>query len=359
MDEKGYVFTPTTLLLIIPIVIVAMAYSGIVNDLNMVSTMAVGGDVTSTTALNVFNAMEKGTSDAGRSAAFSATRKVIDERKFFSNTDFDITHNESASKRYIHNRTLIVMNDYIIQSCKDLETQTGRQIYLNNESVTNYTTQLIYYDDITITQENPYGFYINIKGGIPIRVTQKDQTYEGVTPPVKVFVSIQGLEDPYIWINTDFINSNLFFSYPEYDEGTSEPYNFDRTVIKNENPKRIEFLWYCLNGTNNPSDIGLRPYYFPDPHGLSYFDRLENRTNDTSTATNDAKLSSFILGDPLFNYHGSSYVSHLDHEYFAYPTKAPNVNAIQIGGDNMVDPSGYTFYLSDYYMNFFQLQTSY
>lgn len=42
MDEKGYVFTPTTLLLIIPIVIVAMAYSGIVNDLNMVSTMAVG-----------------------------------------------------------------------------------------------------------------------------------------------------------------------------------------------------------------------------------------------------------------------------------------------------------------------------
>jgi hypothetical protein len=111
--------------------------------------------------------MEKGTSDAGRSAAFSATRKVIDERKFFSNTDFDITHNESASKRYIHNRTLIVMNDYIIQSCKDLETQTGRQIYLNNESVTNYTTQLIYYDDITITKKTPMVFISTSREAYP------------------------------------------------------------------------------------------------------------------------------------------------------------------------------------------------
>lgn len=358
MDEEGYVFTPTTLLLIIPIVIVAIAYSGILNDLNMVSSMAIGGDVTSTTALNVFSAMEKGTSDAGRSAAFNATRKVIDTRVFFNNTYIN-ANNESASTEYIHNRILYTMNDYVIQSCKDMETQTGREIYLNNQSVNNLTTQLIYYDDISITQENPYGFYVNIRGGIPIRVTQHDQIYEGVTPPVKVAVSIQGLEDPYIWINTDFLNSNLFFSYPEYDEGAAEPYNFDRTTIKNENPKKIQFLWLALNGTGNPSDIGLRPYYFPDPQGLSYFDRLENRTNDTSTAPNNAKLSSFIIGDPLYNYHGSSYVSHLDHEYFTYPTKSPPVQTIKIGGDTMIDPSGYTFYLSDFYMNFFKLDPSY
>ncbi|NYB52869.1 MAG: hypothetical protein HVN35_09975 [Methanobacteriaceae archaeon] len=356
MDEKGYVFTPTTLLLIIPIIIVALAYSGILNELNMVSSLAIGGDVTSTTALNVFSAMEKGTRDAGRSAAFSATRKVIDDKKFFSNTYIN-SYNETASKEYIHTRVLDTMNDYIIQSCKDLETQTGREIYLNNESVNNYTEQLLYYDDITITQENPYGFYITVKGGLPIRVTQKDQTYEGVTPTFKVPVSIQGLEDPYIWLNSQLLTSNLFFSYPEYDEGALYPYNFDRVVDKPN--KKIDFLWYCLNGTDNPSDIGLRPYYFPDPHGLTYFDRLENRTNNTSTGPNEAKLSTFIVGDPLYNYHNTSAVSHLDHEYFTYPTPSPSVTTIKIGGDAFTDPSGYIFYISNYYLNFFNLKSSY
>lgn len=352
MDEEGYVFTPATLLIFIPIIVIAIAYSGILNELNMVSNLAIGGDVTSTTALNVFSAMEKGTRDAGRSAAFNTTRKVIDEKKFFINTGPD-----SASKEYIRGQILITMNDYIIQTCQDLETETGREIYLNNESVTNSTTQLIYSDDISISQENPYGFYVTIKGGIPIRVTQKDQYYEGVTPDIKVPISIQGLEDPYIWLNTQYLTSNLIFSYPEYDEGAINPYNFDRDVVKNQ--KKIEFLGYCLNGTDNPSDIGLRPYYFPDPHGLSFFDRLENRTNDTSTAANNAKLSTFIIGDPLYNYHNTSYVSHLDHEYVTYPAYNPSVTTITIGGSAYTDPSGYIFYISNYYLNFFNLKSSY
>ncbi|HII83566.1 MAG TPA: hypothetical protein HA271_01715 [Methanobacterium subterraneum] len=356
MDEKGYLFTPTTLLLFIPIIIIAIAYSGILNDLTMVSNLAIGGDVTSTTALNVFSVMEKGTSDAGRSAAFSATRKVIDEKKFFVNTG-----PESASKAYIKERILYTMNDYIIQSCKDLEAQTGREIYLNNISVNNQTTQLIYDSDISITQENPYGFYVYIRGGIPIRVTQKDQTFEGYTPNIKVPISVQGLEDPYIWLNTDRLTSNLFFSYPEYKEGSDNPYNFD-IVVDNANQK-IQNLWDCLNGTSNPSDIGNRPYYFPDPNGLSFFDRLENRTISTSTADTNARLSTFIIGDPLYNYHNTSYVSHLDHEYFTYPTQSPTVTDIKIKykGTEYVftDPTGYTFYISTDYLNYFKLKSSY
>lgn len=361
MDDKGYVFTPTTLLLIIPIIIVAIAYSGILNELNMASSLSIGGDVTATTALNVISSMEKGTSDAGRSAAFNATRKVIDDRKFFSNTYLNPTYGDTASEEYIKNRVLFTMNSYVIQACKDLESETGREIYLNGESVTNSTTQLIDYDDISITQENPYGFYINIRGGIPIRVTQKDQSYVGVTPPIKVPVSVQGLEDPYIWLNTEYLTSNLIFSYPEYQGGeviTSDKYRFDYTVI-NTNPKKLEFLWSCLNGTNNPSGIGQRPYYFPDPHGLSYFDRLENRTNDTSMSTDEAKLSSFIIGDPLYDYHGTSSVSHLDHEYLTYPAKSPGVQTIKIGGTTFADPKGFTFFLSNYYMNYFGLEANY
>jgi hypothetical protein len=43
MDEKGYVFTPATLLLLIPVIIVAIAYSGILNELNMASNVVIGG----------------------------------------------------------------------------------------------------------------------------------------------------------------------------------------------------------------------------------------------------------------------------------------------------------------------------
>jgi len=357
MDEKGYLFTPTTLLLFIPIIIIAVAYSGILNDLNMVSNLAIGGDVTATTALNVYSAMEKGAQDAGRSAAFNTTRKVIDERRFFSNTYVN-AYGESASEEYVKNRIVATMNSYIIQTCRDLETETGREIFLNNESVTNSTSQLIYPEDVTITQENPYGFYINIDGDIPIRVTQKDQTFEGITPPIRVFVSVQGLEDPYIWLNTDYLRSNLIFSYPEYDEGTPPSYNFDRVVVKNP-PRKIEFLWSCLNGTDNPSEIPARPYYFPDSHGLSFFDRLENRTNDTSTASDSAKFSTFIVGDPLYNTHGTSYVSHLDHEYFTYPAYSPTVTTITISGDAFTDPDGYIFYISEDYLDYFNLKSSY
>lgn len=362
MDEEGYMFTPTTLLLLIPIIVVAIAYSGIINELNIVSNLAIGGDVTSTTALNIYSAMEKGSADAGRNAAFSATRKVIDERKFFSNSGTN-----SSSKAYVKERVLYTMNDYVVQACKDLETQSGREIYLNNQSVNNQTSQLIYDSDITITQENPYGFYVNIKGGIPIRVVQKDQTYEGVTPPIKVPVSVQGLEDPYIWLNTQYLDSDLIFSYPEYREGITyqngvkvNPYRFDVTVDTKLSSGQIQFLWYCLNGTDNPSSIGNRPYYFPDPSGLSFFDRLENRTNSNSTADPSCRMSTFIIGDPLGNAHNTSTVSKIDHEYFTYPTYNPAVYPITIKNSALFrDPLGYPFYLSQNYFDLFALNKNY
>lgn len=352
MDEKGYLFTPATLLLFIPIIIIAVAYSGIINDLSMASGIVIGGDTTSTTARNIVNAMEQGIEDAGRNAAYNATRKVIDDHQFF---DRNLPY--SQSKEYIKNQTLNTMNDYLIISCQQMELQTGREIFLNGQSVTSSTTELIHPEDITITQENPYGFYVTIRGGIPIRVTQKDQTYEGVTPTIKVSVSIEGLEDPYIYFNTDRLRSNVIFIYPEYDEGAADPYNFDRMVYKNNNT--IDYLWYCLNGTDNPSEIAERPYYFPDPHGLSYFDRLENRTNGTSTASNNAKMTTFIIGDPLYNSHETSSVSHVDHEYFTFSTYKPQVTTIKVGSGLFADPSGYTFYISKDYLNYLNLENSY
>jgi len=90
------------------------------------------------------------------------------------------------------------------------------------------------------------------------------------------------------------LQSNIIFSYPEYDEGNPPSYNFDRTVIKTP-PRKIEFLWSCLNGTDNPSDIAGRPYYFPDPQGLSFFDRLENRTLTLPLLYGTSIIGSLIL----------------------------------------------------------------
>ena len=66
---------------------------------------------------------------------------------------------------------------------------------------------------------------------------------------------------------------------------------------------------------SNSSNI-INPYYFPDPHGLSFFDRLENRTNNTSPSPNSAQMSTFIIYDVLSTEHGNNPTSMMDHEYF-------------------------------------------
>jgi hypothetical protein len=119
---------------------------------------------------------------------------------------------------------------------------------------------------------------------------------------------------------------------------------------------RLYELWYCWNGTNNPSNITPRCYYFNDPYGLSFFDRLENNTN-SSTSDPKVKMSTFILGDPLNENHGTNEVSRLDHEYFATPLVMGS--EIKIGNADIADPLGVTFYISNFYQTFFNLKSSY
>ncbi|MDP3033915.1 MAG: hypothetical protein Q8M97_02235, partial [Methanobacteriaceae archaeon] len=83
MDEKGYVFTPMTVLLFIPIIIIAISYGNIVNEANLLANLATGGDVTISTATSVYSNIEKAATDAGRNSAYNATRKVIDDNNFF------------------------------------------------------------------------------------------------------------------------------------------------------------------------------------------------------------------------------------------------------------------------------------
>jgi len=193
--------------------------------------------------------------------------------------------------------------------------------------------------------------------GIPIRVVQRDQVFEGTLPPISSYVSIEGMEDPYIWINSRHRQSNIIYRYPHFREHRNNfLFFFDDTVdVANH---RLNFLWDCLNGTDNPGNITPRPFYFPNEHGLTFFDRLENRSTSLNP-NNRTRMSTFILGDPLREHHGREAVSRLDQEYFN------NVagSFIEIGNgknrQSMRDPTGAVFYLSTFYKNYFGLEDKY
>jgi hypothetical protein len=345
MDEKGYAFTPLAFLLFIPVIIIAASYGDITDEVNMIAQIAIGGDVTYSAVNNIYDTMEKGAVDSGRSAAFNATRTVIDNRQFLTN-----------STSYIHDRILDSMNMHVLLTCQKLESETGRQIYINNISVTNSTTDVFMPSDMNITQEDPYGFYVNVKGGIPIRIEQNDQAFEGVTPPIKAYVSIDGMEDPYIWLNTNYKKSDIIYKYPNYEQkivGFSANYHFHDS----SDATYIHYLFECLNGTGNPSGIALRPYYFQDPYGgLTFFDRLENRTTSTNP-NNNTWMSTFITGDPLAKDYGKQ-ISDIDHEYFHNVTGTTILIGTGSKQIQMVDPEGFTFYLSNNYKGYLDLNAA-
>jgi len=354
MDERGYAFTPLVFLMLIPVMIIAINYAEIVNEANMIATIAMGGDVTFSSATTIISAIEKGAGDAGRNSAYNATRWVIDNNKFHG------TSPSNNSQIYIRQNIVNALNVYIIETCRKLENQTGREIYINNIPINNYTNQTFFLNDVTITQTDPFGFYVNVRAGIPIKVVQKDQVYEGTTPNITAYVSIEGLEDPWIWMNSKQRSSNVIYKYQYYIPaygGYPAQYRFDDIV---DNPNfRIQYLWDCLNGTDNPSGISERPFYFPDPYGLSFFDRLENKTNSSSTSPAAVRMSTFFVGDPLLEDHGTAAISRLDHEYVL---KVPGTSVIVRNPpeeEEMVGPTGSVFYLSTFYKNFLSIENRY
>lgn len=349
MDEKGYAFTPMALLLMIPVVIIAISYGNIVDELNMISQIAIGGDVTYTAASSIVNGIQKSASDAGRNAAYKATKQVIDNEAAHQSNPF-----LSNSSLYIKNVTVTNLNNNIIEISKNLTNETGRQIYVNNVLITPTTpanTSALTVNNLTIYQTDPYGFFITVAGGIPINVVQNGQNFTFKTPPVTAYVSIEGLEDPYIWVNTKDRASYLIYRYPFYVNYENK-YHFDDSW----NSTGLYNLMDCLNGTNNRGNITPNPYYFPDTNGMTFFDRLENRNNNTALGNSTAKMSTFIIGEPLLGDFNGAHISALDHEYFA---GVLGTNTTTVEGTVLHDPYSHIFYLSQRYFKYFNLSSTY
>jgi hypothetical protein len=104
--------------------------------------------------------------------------------------------------------------------------------------------------------------------------------------------------------------------------------------------------------------MGPSSYYFPDPHGLSFFDRLENKTNYSSTSPTSARMSTFIIYDVLSQEHGNNHVSMLDHEYFN-STLILGLSITSKGSTVTVPGSGTPFYISSTYEGYLGLSPNY
>lgn len=358
MDDRGYAFTPLAFLLMIPVVIVAISYGNIVDELNMISAIVIGGDVTYSAANDITNGIQKSASDAGRYGAYQAVKRVID------NENNSATRSQpflTDSRSYVKNVTVTNLNTNIVEIAKNLTSETGRQIYINNVLITPTTSSnvsTLTTNDIVIYQTDPYGFYVNVTAGINITVTQNRQNITFKTPPVSSYVSIEGLEDPYIWVNSKDRIAQLIYKYPYYGSyynstmgGSQSEYHF----ADSWNSTGLYHLMECLNGTNNAGNITPNPYYFPDTNGMTFFDRLEGRNNNTAQGPSSAEMSTFIIGEPLLTDYNGAHLSAVDHEYFA----AVSGTSITVKGKTLQDPDYHTFYLSSRYFNNLSLISNY
>lgn len=361
MDEKGYTITPIAFLLIIPVIIFAVAFGEIVSEINQFSTITIGSDVTGGTVGAVYTSVKYGAGDAGRWAAYNVTRLTIDQQAFL--TDSKLETRKVVTKQ---------LNAHVIDACRKLSNETGRDIYINNVLIpansTNTTFNPTFNEsDVNITQvdangnADPFGFYVVVKAGVPIKVVQKDQVYEGTLPEIRGYAPIVGMEDPYVWIKSSFRNRNAIYPYQESEELWDGSINYHLDDTFSVDSVTIENLGLCLNGTGNPENISGMPQYFLNQRGLNFFERLQG--GQIAGENNKTRISTFIVGDPLADVHGGNPVSSVDVDYFKLPPTYTGVTGITLGsGGNQVqylDSRGGVFYLSTYYMTLLGLETNY
>lgn len=355
MDEKGYTITPVALLLMIPVIILAVAFGDVVDEVNQFSTITIGSDVTGGTVSSVYTYIKYGAGDSGRWGAYNVTRAVIDRQNFLPD-----------SKLYVREVVAGQLSEHVIDSCSKLSRETGRNISINNKQIpvntSNFTMDNIFTaSDIEVSQVDaygkgdPYGFYVVVKAGVPIKVEQEGQVYEGTLPEIRGYAPIVGMEDPYIWIKSSFRIRNAIYPYTQYEKsyGGTEIFHFDdRVDIDNV---KIENLGECLNGTGNPENIQGMPQYFPNQYGLNFFERLQGSQIAGEQA--DTRLSTFVVGDPLSDIHQGKTISAVDIEYFAEPPVTGT--RIMLRNNEYLDSRGAVFYLSTTYKTRFTLLSTY
>ena len=246
-----------------------VSFSGIVNEVNTISSIVIGGDVTATVANNVVEAIKEDTTDAGRNAAFTATRTVIDNYNLHNNPFFG-TSPGTDSRSFIETNTLTIINQNITNTCRVIEQQTGRTIIINGFTIDPNGTSAVSYTHLDVYKR---------------QVIPNDVGYSLTLGNYGTVSNNSGILTP-----TDIITKVKVISGPQEGWMGRAYYKQDQVQFQTINSTSVTTLWNFHNYLSNfdPWSGGLNNYPYwggTDPTGyypVSYTHLFEPITPVTS-----------------------------------------------------------------------------
>ena len=353
--ERGFVFSGATLMLAIPAIILAAYFMNaleygsygisismradvvfyIQNDLKETETTALencGRYITFMTIKNMTDRFDTLLSEYGATVAKS--------RGFFPYADMD--GEGRSSEVYVRDKIAECVNDALISALRQLSNKTGMVIIIKDNSTTmaalNGTGNLIERSDITLMQYDPWGFNLTL-ASFPLLIMNEEKKifYNTSLPTSKAYVSIEDLQDPYIYINSEARSSNKI-------ERSIFLYDLDSDGASNN---IINPFYIVLIGSGSESEP--RPYYYQADDGISFFGRLNGGTEPY--ADSSLRIETFVTGNPL----ELDSTSLIDHYYFSGIAGDP----ICINDTYFTDPLGNVVYIDDTHLSFYGLNRSY
>jgi hypothetical protein len=345
---KGFIFTGMAFLLIVPAVILVASYIEMIRYGEEGRILALESDIVYYISWDLRETIVNSAENSGRWEAYQATALLINTYESLAGNysiDYAVEHswftdpevNTSNSSRVIEDNIIASINEALKEVMKNYSVA----ILLNNGN--NITD-----DVLSLYQTDPWGFYVRISE-LPLVIQGTKAIYNTTIPAINVYVSIEGLSDPYIFIKTRGRSSNRIYrtNYTpideRYDESTSD--------------SRLYQLYNVLIGSGR---LGTpRPFYHAhnasgSEGGICFFCRLDGKTASDCPHTS-AKMETFIVGDPL----SKSNVSVVDHYYFTDILGS----GITVSGAAMEVPSAspntYDFLIDDTHLAHYDLNRAY
>lgn len=346
MNNKAFVFTGMAFLLILPAIFLAASYFEMARYGNLGITISLHSDKVFIITTDLRETIAKAAQDSGRWNAYLAVKNITETFENLTSeksldyatqhswyTDPEITTLNSSTA--IENNIRASIN-YAITGLINNYSTSGVTLSVNNGN--NITDEVI-----SLYQKDPWGFYVNVTS-LPLFVQFGVATFNTTIPAISAYVSIENLQDPYIFVKTKGRSTNKIVRTPY------TPFNetYDQTVANNT----IYQLYTALIGSRSNGDP--RPYYHNSSDGLSFFCRLDGK-NATQCTDDGAEMETFVVGDPL----SKSGVSIVDHYYFTDVAGS----GITISGSPMdvptASPNSYSFLIDDTHLSYYGLSRTY
>ncbi|MFQ5975443.1 MAG: CARDB domain-containing protein [Candidatus Hydrothermarchaeales archaeon] len=345
--KSAFVFTGMSFLLVIPAIMLAASFAGMVRYGEAGREIALESDVVYYVSKDVRETILEITLKSGRWETHQATKLVIDTyvnltrttnksyakaHSFFPDTEVDPQGRNITT--YLLDKIIETMNQGMNDTIDELERRSGKEIIFNDG---NEIT-----DELIINQTDPWGFYISL-AEMPLRVTGGGgPAFNTTLPASDVYITFEGLEDPYITVMSEANAFSRVYRSPY------EPYN--GSYDENVSQAKLENLYTALIGSGTEDNPIPYYHYFGDStrdDGISFFSRLEGNSTNRSY-----KIETFLIGNVLGN---QSAATRVDHGYFSNTAGSE----IEVCLRDFEDPLGNVFYIDDVHLSYYGLERNY